>query len=101
MSNAISNSRLIPCQMSFDSKLKIDFSAVLVFSMTDTLDAFGLVSLMSADCHLILWQELNFLITGKFDCRLVLILVLATRKHSKKKKLTNCKSTKLMLLALF
>jgi len=45
--------------MSFDSGLKIDFSAVLVFSMADSYDAFGLVSLISADCYLILWQEFN------------------------------------------
>ena len=50
--------------MSIDSRLKIDLSAVLVFSVTNTLDSFGLVSLLSADCYLLLWQELNFLITG-------------------------------------
>lgn len=70
--------------MPFDGRLKIDLSAVLVFSITDNLDSFRLVSLISADCYLMLWQELNFLITGNFDCKLLLILVLVTRKQQKK-----------------
>lgn len=73
--------------MSIDSRLKIDLSAVLVFSVINTLDSFGLVSLISADCYLLLWQEFNFLIIGDVSLmvlKLLLILVLVTRKHSKK-----------------
>lgn len=74
--------------MSIDSRLKIDLSAVLVFSVINTLDSFGLVSLISADCYLLLWQEFNFLIIGDvflMVLKLLLILVsLVTRKHSKK-----------------
>ena len=73
--------------MSVDSRLKIDLSAVLVFSVINTLDSFGLVSLISADCYLLLWQEFNFLIIGDvflMVLKLLLILVLVTRKHSKK-----------------
>ena len=41
----------------FDSRLKIDLSAVLVCSITNTSDSFGLVSLISANCYLILCKS--------------------------------------------